>query len=84
MLKNKLYEYLQEYIKEYLFGFDKSRLEVALLSGSINLKDVNFKPEKLNMAFESLDLPFQVKAGMIGNLRIQVSILLSILITVTQ
>ncbi len=34
MIKDKLYAYLKEYISDYLFGFDKSQLEVALLSGT--------------------------------------------------
>lgn len=34
MLRNKLYDYLHKYLAEYLFGFDKSQLEVAILSGT--------------------------------------------------
>ncbi len=33
MIKNKLYEVLRKYIGDYLFGFDKSQLEIAILSG---------------------------------------------------
>ncbi len=33
MFKGKIYEYLKKYFDEYLFGFDKRQLDVALLSG---------------------------------------------------
>jgi len=82
MIKQKLYEYLSDYIKDYLFGFDKSQLDVALLSGKINLKDVNFRPEMLNPIFEYSGLPFQIKAGMIGNLLIQVLFLIEFCVNI--
>ena len=80
MIKNRLYTYLHKHIADYLFGFDESQLEVAILSGiphgwpvgSVNLSNVNVKPEKLNSIFEFSTLPFQIKAGMIGTLKLQV------------
>ncbi len=33
MIKNQVYNYLRKYLAEYLFGFDQSKLEVAILSG---------------------------------------------------
>ena len=33
MFKGKIFEYLKKYFDEYLFGFDKRQLDVALLSG---------------------------------------------------
>ncbi len=35
MIKNKVYKFFQKYFSEYLFGFDKSQLEVAVLSGEV-------------------------------------------------
>ncbi len=82
MIQGKVYSYLQKYFAEYLFGFDKSQLEVALLSGTrlvvlteigrIDLKDVNLRPTKINLILEALHLPFALKAGMIGKLRLEV------------
>lgn len=33
MIKGKIFDYLKKYFDEYLFGFDKNQLGVALLSG---------------------------------------------------
>lgn len=33
MIKNKVYDLLHKYLDEFLFGFDKNKLEVAILSG---------------------------------------------------
>ncbi len=82
MIKSKLYEVLHKYLGEYLFGFDKSQLEVAILSGirsrsiplgSINLKDVNMRPDKINEHLAALNLPLSLKAGMIGKLQLTAS-----------
>ena len=35
MFKGKIFEYLKKYFDEYLFGFDKRQLDVALLSGRL-------------------------------------------------
>jgi len=83
MLKNQLYNFLHQYLAEYLFGFDKSQLEIAILSGiflydfylkkgQIDLKDVNIKPDKVNEILRTMRAPFFLKAGMIGKLCLQV------------
>ena len=35
MLKNKLFESVKVYLDKYLFGFDKSQLEMSILKGSL-------------------------------------------------
>ena len=72
MIKNKIYTLLQKYTTEYLFGFDKNKLEVAILSGHIDLKDVNIRPDKANAIVQKLSLPVILKAGMIGKLTLKV------------
>lgn len=42
--------------------------------GQIDLKDVNFKPNKVNELLTSMSLPFMIKAGMIGKLSLSVNI----------
>ncbi len=34
MLKNKLYDSVKGYLDKYLFGFDKSQLEMSVLKGN--------------------------------------------------
>lgn len=82
MIKGQVYKYLKEYFSEYLFGFDKSNLEVALLSGSspsllgqIELKDVNLRPDKINNIINFSHLPIGLKAGMMRRLNLKYSIL---------
>lgn len=45
MIKGKVYEVLYKYLGEYLFGFDKSKLEVAILSGLFRPDCRLHKPE---------------------------------------
>ena len=85
MLKNKLYDSVKGYLDKYLFGFDKSQLDMSLLKGTqyipnlyignINLKNVNVKPNKANKILQSLMLPFSLKAGTIGRLELKVPLL---------
>ena len=48
MIKNKVYDLAKEYISDYLFGFNKSQLEASLLKGNLTLKNINFRPDKVN------------------------------------
>ena len=84
MLKNKFYDSIKTYLDKYLFGFDKSQLEMSVLKGifyhslylgNINLTNVNLKPNKANKLLQSLMIPFALKAGTIGKLELKVSIL---------
>lgn len=69
VIKSKVYELLKKYIGEYLYGFEKDQLDIALLSGNIYLRNVNFKPSKVNELLASYRLPMHLKAGLIGELR---------------
>jgi hypothetical protein len=33
MLRNKIYEYIKQYLDKYLFGFDKNQLNMSILKG---------------------------------------------------
>lgn len=73
MFSGKLYESVKEQLETYLFGFEKSQLECSLLTGEINLKGVNVKPDKGTMLLQGLGLPFQFKAGTVGMLSIKLN-----------
>ena len=75
MLKDKVYEHLKKYLDKYLFGFDKSQLDVAILKGNINLKNVNLKPDRTNELIDYWNVPIAVKAGMIGSLKVKFSVM---------
>jgi len=46
---------------------------VGFFGGDILLKDLIFRPKKINEIFEKQNLPFALKAGMIAKLEIKVS-----------
>ena len=48
---------------------------MSFLKGSINLANVNLKPNKANKFIKSLYIPFALKAGTIGKLDIKISLL---------
>jgi len=77
MLKRRLYERLKDKLGEFLFGFDEQQLDVGFFGGDIILKDLIFRPKKINEILEKQNLPFALKAGMIAKVEIKVSSLLS-------
>ncbi|CAI2370193.1 unnamed protein product [Moneuplotes crassus] len=72
MLSGKIYDYIKEYISDYLFGFDRSQIDTSLLSGKMKIKRVNIKPEKINQMIENFLLPVQLKAGIINFLELKI------------
>ena len=83
MIQGKLYELMAKYAGDFLYGFDKSNLEVALLSGNfilrlvgyLNLKNVNLKPGKINEILAKLKVPIVIKSGILGKLQLKVLLL---------
>ena len=82
MIKGQVYKLLNKNFQEFLFGFDQSKLDVsilsgifAIISGRINLNDVNLRPEKINDILANLHIPIGLKAGMIKRLSVKYSIL---------
>ena len=73
MLIRRLYEKLKDKLSEYCFGFDEQQLDVGFFGGGANLTDLIFQPKKINELLEEQNLPFSLKAGMIGRLDISVS-----------
>ena len=66
MIKGLLLDLLQRYIGEYVKTDDRS-LRVALQGGHLELRDVEVRRE----AFDRFGLPFVVKAGYVGLLRVE-------------
>jgi hypothetical protein len=82
MINEKVYSYLEKYLKKYLIGFNKEQLDVGLLSGSIELKEINLNAVSINKLFEKYKLPFALKAGTLG--RLELKVLLNALIVLVQ
>jgi hypothetical protein len=73
-IKGKIFEKCKKYFEEYLFGFDQNQLQMKILTGNIDLVNVNIRPDKINEIFEKKRIPFALKAGIISKLSIKVSI----------
>lgn len=72
-IKGRILGKFQKYFEEYLFGFDQSQLQMKLLTGNIDLHNVNIRPDKINEIFDKKQVPFALKAGIISKLSIKVS-----------
>ncbi|XP_071819504.1 intermembrane lipid transfer protein VPS13A-like isoform X2 [Apostichopus japonicus] len=55
---------LNKYLAKYIKNLDSSNLDVGLLSGSVELTDLELKPE----ALAEFDVPLEVKASHIGRI----------------
>ena len=73
MIKNKIFEKYKKYFEDYLFGFDQEHMEMSLLTGKINITNVNIKPDKINQIFAEQNMPIALKASLISKLSISVS-----------
>nr|CDJ94690.1 hypothetical protein, variant [Haemonchus contortus] len=70
MLENIVAWVLNNYIGEYLENLNTDQLSVALLSGQVELENVPLKKS----ALRKLDLPVEVKSGLLGRLTLSVPI----------
>ena len=63
MLKNQLYPYIEKYINEYLYGFSKERMNLAIIEGKIELEKLNIRPDAINKKMDENNVPFGLKQG---------------------
>ncbi len=74
MIKGKIFEKCRKYFEDYLFGFDQDHMQMSLLTGHIDLNNVNIKPDKINEIFAQANMPIALKAGLISKLSVDVII----------
>jgi hypothetical protein len=72
MIKGKIFEKCKKYFEEYLFDFNEDHMTMSLLTGHINLSNVNINPDKINDIFTKANLPITLKAGLIAKLQVDV------------
>ena len=75
MLKNQLYPYIEKYINEYLYGFSKERMNLAIIEGKIELEKLNIRPDAINKKMDENNVPFWTKAGLINKIYIGCSLM---------
>ncbi|KAM9299302.1 intermembrane lipid transfer protein VPS13D [Gastrophryne carolinensis] len=68
MLEGLVAWVLNTYLGKYVTNLNTDQLSVALLKGAVELENLPLKKD----ALKTLELPFEVKAGFIGKIRIQI------------
>ena len=75
MIKNKLYPFIEKYINEYLFGFTKEQMNLAISKGELELNKINLRPDKINSIMDDSNVPFWIKVGLINKIYIGCSLM---------
>ena len=75
MLKNQLYPLIKNYFEEYLHGFTKKQLDIAITKGQIRLQYLNLRPDTINKKMDEKNIPFWIKAGLIKKINIGWSVM---------
>ena len=75
MIRNQLYPYIQKYINEYLYGFTKEQLELAITQGKLELHKINIRPDVINKIMNENNVPFWIKASLINKIYVGISIM---------
>ena len=75
MIKNQLYPYIKKYINEYLYGFTKEQMNLAIRKGELELNKINLRPDKINSIMDDSNAPFWIKVGLINKIYIGCSLM---------
>lgn len=76
MLKGTVFTYIKKIIGEYVHNFSKSQLNLHLFEKKITLKNLILKPEKINQELNKQEFFFNLKAGLINELIVEIPSLL--------
>ena len=75
MIRNQLYPYIEKYINDYLYGFTKQQMNLALIEGKLELQKINIRPDAVNKIMNENNVPFWIKAGLIHKIYIGLSLM---------
>ena len=75
MIRNQLYPYIEKYINDYLHGFTKEQLTLAITEGELKLEKINIRPDVINKTMDENNVPFWLKAGLISKIHIGCSVM---------
>ncbi|GFO42654.1 vacuolar protein sorting-associated protein 13a-like [Plakobranchus ocellatus] len=68
MFEGVVADLLNKYIGKYVSNLDSKNLNISIFKGDVELKDLQLRPE----ALAELNLPVEVKAGHVGQLKIDI------------
>ena len=75
MIRNQLYPYIETYINEYLYGFSKEQMELAITQGKLELNEMIIRPDKINSIMDESNVAFWLKAGIIKHIHLGISLM---------
>ena len=75
MIKNQLYPYIEKYINDYLYGFSKEKLNLAITEGKLELNLINIRPDVINKLMDENNVPFWLKTGLINKIYVGCSLM---------
>ena len=75
MIKNQLYPYIEKYINDYLYGFTKEQMNLAIIEGKLELNEINLRPDVINKIMDENNVPFWIKAGLINKIYVGCSLM---------
>ena len=75
MIRNQLYPYIEKYINDYLYGFTKEQMNLAITQGKLELNSINLRPDAINKIMNENNIPFWIKAGLINKIYVGCSLM---------
>jgi len=72
MLRSLIFKIINKFAGQYFIGFNKEHFNFVLAEGKIRLDNVILNPEAINKELSQISIPFAIKAGVIGKLRVQI------------
>ena len=75
MIRNQLYPYIEQYINDYLYGFTKEQMELAITQGKLELNQIVIRPDKINSIMDDSNVAFWIKAGLINRIYLGISLM---------
>ena len=73
MFNDYFYTYLNSIVKKYFYNFQQQHISANFLNKTIHLSNMTLNAPLINKNFIGSKFPFQLKAGIITDLRINVS-----------
>ena len=75
MIRNQLYPYIEQYINDYLYGFTKEQMNLAITQGKLELYKINIRPDAINKEMDNNNIPFWLKSGLINKIYVGCSLM---------
>ena len=75
MIRNQLYPYIEKYINDYLYGFNKEQMNLAITEGKLELNKINIRPDAINKEMDNNNIPFWLKSGLINKIYVGCSLM---------